>query len=354
MYILNFIIITILLVLAGSQKKNEKDFKWLLPVIFIQLLYIKCFVDINTVSDLDSYKDHFLEVRYLGWIEILKTKAEFGYYIIAKICYSVSQSFQFFLFVYNSIMLSLFFVWIKRESVNVELSVVLFLLLAYSGSIYILRQYMAIAILLLSYRYILERKLIKYLLVVVIAISFHRTAVIFLPLYFIFNQKNKYAIVLAIVSFGVIAFWAVQNPYLFVENLTANENYMKYLDKEEYSGTIMVALVNMTFLAAYIFIIGKKILHDDVSRLFFIMLTIATIVSFWGVGFPLVGRLVKYYDIVLIVTIPFMAKNIKSLSVRYAFVAIVCLLEFYIAFLSSSAKDYVDMKVPTIFDISFI
>lgn len=348
--ILNFFIISFILLIASNSKKKDSVFKWLLPVIFIQLLYLKSFVDINTVPDLDGYRDHFLEVRYLSVVEIFKVKAEFGFYLLAKLCYSISHSYRFFLLVYNAIMLSLVYVWIKRQSVNVALSVVFFLLMAYNGSIYVLRQYMAIAILLLSHRYIIDRKLIKFVILIIIAMSFHRTAIIFFPMYFIYNVKNLWTAGIVIGVIGAGVYWATQNPYFFIADLNGNENYMKYLDQSQYSTTITTALICFSFLMAYILIIKKKILQDGVDRMFFYMLLIATIVCFLGAGLPLVGRLVRYYDIVLILIIPYIAKHIKNAPFRYAFIMIVFLLEFYIAFLSSSADDYVYMKVPTVLD----
>lgn len=84
-----------------------------------------------------------------------------------------------------------FFVW-KAIDDNVSdqykvFSMVLYYLLFYSFSFNIMRQMMAMSILLFSYRYIKKRELFKFLICVVIASLFHTSAIIGFALYPIYG-----------------------------------------------------------------------------------------------------------------------------------------------------------------------
>lgn len=84
------------------------------------------------------------------------------------------------------------FRWIKSESKWPLLSLVVFIGMGmWNSSMFILRQWCAMAILTYSYKYIKQRKFVPFMIVVLIAMMFHRTAAIFVLAYFIENISIK-------------------------------------------------------------------------------------------------------------------------------------------------------------------
>ena len=86
----------------------------------------------------------------------------------------------------------------------------------------ILAATMAGAIILLSYKYIIERKLGKFIIIVIMAASFHNLAFLFLPIYFLYKYKMN----------GKFLFITVITAVLFGEIFPIKEVLMDYLAKD--------------------------------------------------------------------------------------------------------------------------
>ena len=343
--VINFILVTFFLILYKSNEKNERIAKILLFLIFTQLLYIKTFADIDSLPDLISYRDHFEYVQRVDWNDIFVEKTEFGHFILCKLCSLISGDFRFFLFVYSFVFLYLYFMWIRKHSVSIPLSILLFLLLTFNGSLYVLRQHMAIAILLLSYPYIIRRDFISFFIVVCLASSFHLTAIVFLPVYLFYNIGKWRSMIMACLVGGEIAVWMAHNPYLLLAFLSDDSKYTSTFDSGDFSTTSTGALISAFFLMTFIFYIRKKCVLPGYYRLFFYMLIISTVILFVGIGLPLFPRLASYYSVSLILIIPLVATHIQNRYIRLLYVACVLCLETYLAFFTSSAQDYMAIKM---------
>ena len=76
-----------------------------------------------------------------------------------------------------------------------------------------IRQYLAAAVLFAGHRYLYDRKLIKYLLVVFLASLFHTTALVMVPVYFLVGRKITFRnIILILISIIIIRY---SYDYLF-------------------------------------------------------------------------------------------------------------------------------------------
>ena len=88
----------------------------------------------------------------------------------------------------------------RRYAKNYPLASILFMALVFYFSFTYLRQMFAAAIIGLSIRYIIERKFLKYCAIIIVAFSFHNSAIIFFPMYFIANKKYSKARILLLMS----------------------------------------------------------------------------------------------------------------------------------------------------------
>ena len=88
----------------------------------------------------------------------------------------------------------------RKYAKNYFLASALFLALVFYFSFTYLRQMFAAAVIGLSIRYIIERKFLKYCAIILVAFSFHNSAIIFFPMYFIANRKYSKAHILLLMS----------------------------------------------------------------------------------------------------------------------------------------------------------
>lgn len=128
--------------------------------------------------------------------------------IYELVCKTIFNNFLFFALVstvINTILLIRFF---KRYSISLLFALATYL--AFNGfelSINLMRNSMAIFIVLNAIPYIEERKFGKYLLMCVIAMGLHLSSVIYIPMYFILNRKvNKWIFLTAILAGNIILF----------------------------------------------------------------------------------------------------------------------------------------------------
>ncbi len=111
----------------------------------------------------------------------------------------------------------------------------------------ITRQSLAVAIILLGYQYIVERKLIRYLLIVFIASGFHISALLALPLYLLINKKKEINSWIAIILILGIVFFIMNPSWIFtmLSSIPGFERYSFYIDyaKETNNRIIFINII---------------------------------------------------------------------------------------------------------------
>ncbi|MBF1590178.1 MAG: EpsG family protein [Prevotella shahii] len=114
---------------------------------------------------------------------------ELGYaYLNILISYFTANRY-IFIFVVTLLIYLLYYINIKRYSSDYRIALLLFLGLLFFFTFTYLRQMIGVGIAGLSLKFIYERKLWKFVIVVLIAASFHNSALILLPVYFIPIKK---------------------------------------------------------------------------------------------------------------------------------------------------------------------
>jgi len=174
-----------------QTSKNKKFFLFLCAVIFIgQMALIN---PKNTQTDIMMYYYTFERSKSLTLSYIFDTyKYEQGYQILNWIVAKTLKNWTYFIIIFYGFVYFFICRFIYKYSNNIYLSMILFITLGFYGfSLTGLRQTIAISICLWSYDYIKKRKLIPFLLVVLLAFSFHKSAIIFIPLYFLGNLRIK-------------------------------------------------------------------------------------------------------------------------------------------------------------------
>lgn len=135
-----------------------------------------------------GYLESFQTISDLSWTEVLVLDAfqnyERGYLLLNKLIGSVSTHQQFFLLCCGLLSILPIGVMIGRYSRNCRTSFLIYLglpafLIAFSG----LRQAIALAITFYGYRFVRERKCVRYFLTVLLACQFHSSAVVSLLVY---------------------------------------------------------------------------------------------------------------------------------------------------------------------------
>lgn len=225
------------------------------------------------------------------------------------------------------------------DRISVGMSIFILLILCYLPSFNAVRQYVAIGILMLSFKYIENKRLIKFFILVFIATIFHYTALVFIPIYFILYKKiskTKIAVIIGGAFTIILGYNFIISTIISIS--PAFEKYERYL----YTGNgqfnmimfLFQAIIVSFILLAYNPLKNSNYFMYNLVYVFFISI----VVSFLGNMVLFVGRISYYFEISLIILIPYICKNIvraKDKPIIYTIIIILFILYWYITFIYS-------------------
>lgn len=192
-----------------------------------------------------------------------------------------------------------------------------YLFLFYNLSLNAMRQSVAIALILYGYKYIKEKKNIRYLIVVLVATMFHSSAVAAVTLLVIgllSNGKQKLvtkSLMLAL-CFGFVLFFP-QIIKIFVNTGIISTRYFAYaINTKRGGGFERIILLCMPFIIMTSYgIRGYSGLKKEVFNELSMFLGFSTILSLMAFRLTYAVRVAYYFDIMLAILSPFLMENSK-------------------------------------------
>lgn len=319
--ILYFVIIIffLLLTITADSKQNRA-----IPFFsFLVLFIVSAFRKETVGGDLKRYLPTFDRVQHTNWGDLLTWNdsqfsffSEYGFRYLQKVMSCIDGSNQFYIIFTSFFVIGTAMYAINKFSVDKALSVLVYVSIAYLNSFNIIRASLCISICLLSFQYIKERQLLRFLIMMAIAISIQRTSIFFIPAYSLYNLKfNNRLIIIGIVCSLTASmvltgseFANFVNTYFTIFEISDES----YLISDASTGLTSLALFLLfaTFFSLYIY---KKNKNEDKDMEFFIyVLVIATIIQFFSSVFMLLNRISLFYYSYLVFFIPYMLKKYKK------------------------------------------
>lgn len=217
-------------------------------------------------------------------------------------------------FVSSVITITLFYRFARDLSPDPALSLYLFTLLPvfYLASFNAIRNFLAIAIFAYSLKFILSKSPFRYIIMVILASMFHKTAIVLLPLYWVLRIKPKlinYLLVLIPIVFfaeyfelfaGLYGLTGLSLTYLTKAGVTQTGVslvsiaviplfviFLSILWRQRYDGRVVIAL-NLWYLAV-VLVILQFLLPSIDPKLFY--------------------RLTGYFTISIMIIVPFLVER---------------------------------------------
>ena len=130
---------------------------------------------------------------------------EIGYEIWSNIFYKIGLSYHHFTFINTVADILILAYVLKKYSKYPIFSMFLFLAVqGLSFEVDLLRNAKAVLLFIISIQFIKERKIIPFLILNILGMTFHMSSVIYLPMYFILNRNYSRKIVLPLIILGNI------------------------------------------------------------------------------------------------------------------------------------------------------
>ena len=231
---------------------------------------------------------------------------------MVNLIYIISNQNPDWLFIICSI-ITFFFISkaIKDQSVNVIFSIALiFFIRYYFLTLNIVRQGIAMSIILCSYKYIKEKNFKKYIITILLASCFHMMSLIYIPIYFLYKVDWKKKRNLVIMVLLPILFIGL---YLIVMKYT---KYGNYLGSKFHNNEFLVheIILSGTVLVLATLQIRKVSIEREYFYVYYILQIITFIVAILSKILPVADRLVWMVYAQNIFFIPLIVRNIKEIN----------------------------------------
>lgn len=181
---------------VGSVPIKESQRKYVLYAGAIVVLFFQA-LRWKTGTDWDPYYNEFLVADFLGKYDDF----EFGYRVLNVLSREIFGNFTALLFIECGLNLIFIILYLRKiKTVNPCIGLLYF----FSLAIFPIRFNLASSIVVYSYCYIIRRKFFIFLILNLIAFSIHRSAIIFLPMYFICQRNYSLKVYATIYIIAII------------------------------------------------------------------------------------------------------------------------------------------------------
>ena len=289
-YILNYITIAFYWLLIKDKKK-------FVLISCLQMWLIMALRSTAMGYDIENYEIYYKSYSansfhsMLTSTRLIRNQAvnwglESGYVWLNWICAKCGLSFHSFLVVHAAICMIGLGKFLKRYSSEALFTLMIIISFGIWGSFFtVLRQALALVVLLQSIDSIKGRILWKFLLYIVVACLFHKAAVFFIPTYWLYiipiNRKNVFFVVVSAITW----FLAVPRVYSFFSFLLGLLGRSEmYVIGDMQTNKMIICFVAL-LIVVFTFRKKKRIGETDDFRL-----------SFWGLVLTIFVEIISLYN----------------------------------------------------------
>lgn len=314
-YILFFIICLIIAYGADNICNKRNPLK---PVLFI-IVFLFMGLRYGVGQDyFFTYVPVFNSILHTG----TANGVEPGYILYNKIILFFSKDYAFLFISIAFIFCLMIFLTIKEYKVSwLFVSVVFIAGGFYFYSFNVMRQCLTISMFYYSLKFVKRKKILLYMIINLLAFFIHKSAIIFIPLYFVLGRKfsiKTYTILLLL----IIILRSSVLPILF--KLLEGTKYINYLTgyyNDSSSSKITVSqYLNIFCFVIYAYLSLKRDVSKDKSFTIFMNVHFLGIISTVFVGIvPLIFRISTMFYLIQFVSVPYVIKYHISKNYRLLF-----------------------------------
>lgn len=292
-----------------------------------------CKYDIEDIIIFSEY------IKDSGWSFFCKLFEPFGFFVFVA-CLAFFSNLIYYKFIKENV---------NKQDYWLAVFIYLFTFDLFVLQLSMIRQGFVIALFVLSYHYLNKRKILVPIIITLISISFHKTALVLIP--FLFFSKYPFKRLgkptsLAIIGVFVICILSSSLINNFLSSLLAFDALSIYdskyaLEEGNKIGIRMLFEFIPFFIAAY-YIWSSKTVNGP--RYLVFLSTISALIYPFTTIIHLILRLSFYFSIFSIATIPITYKELNNQLARYLLLSIYFIITIYV---------YIDRFTNSVYTDSF-
>ena len=196
-----------------------------------------------------------------------------------------------------------------------------------------LRQTIAICFIIWAVNLGIKRGFFSYLILILIACGFHKSAIVMLPLYFFMKESKikKNNIITILIILTILMTTPLLNSILNKIIIYFPNNYKFYLE-QGLQNSITSTLISGIFFIITILNINKL---DGKSIVYGKLYLVSTIISILAFKVSMISRIGMYFDVFMIIAIPNILSKVKNRlykSILLITIISICILRYVLFF----------------------
>lgn len=298
---------------SGSQGVRRIS----IGAVMLALIAFAGLRDFRVGTDTGNYVQYF--ERSESFASLFEQKNEVGYNLLAWVARNFSDSYSVLLLLIAAVVVPCYLSTIVKLTRRYETAFYLFITLGvytffFNGA----RQGIAAAICFIAIRFLLERRLLPYLLTVGLATLFHKTALIALVLYPLASSRVDWRRLAALGAATVVLVVFLQ-VFVGLAAELLDDKFAAYAEKGEGGGQVWVAFLLAQGVMLYLF---KDKVHDPkghygrLLNIYLIGLVPALTSTLSGVNPSGLLRLHLYFSSVAILLWPMVFLHFRTTPLR--------------------------------------
>ena len=323
------VILILLIGICGLLMRSGIALKVYFTVSLLILTILSAFRSLNIGNDSFDYALSFVRIGEYPGIFDNTSRYEIGYIILNKFLYYFSKD-PFILFFLSSVFVTGTIFWfISKYSKSVWMSIFLFLnLRIYYFTLSGIRQSIALSIVLISFHFLHKNKKLPFILLVILASTFHSSAILFLIVYPL--SKIKYTKkVMMVYLLVALLLYSTFNSFMNIV-FSIFPQYLVYNGSDYFENT-QVASVLDSLIVLLILFVGAFIFWKSAKKSYFFnvmlhIISIATVITLVSINASIIKRAALYFFTFSIVYIPLILNEInhkqKRLLLSYLFIVL--------------------------------
>lgn len=329
------IVFTYILGYIMRPNKVKENRKVYLIIVFSILTIISAIRNYTVGVDTWQFCGDFVKIGKLTFFEAMeKTRYEIGFIVLCKILYFISANHQILIIVTSVFIMGAIGLYIYEESTDVIMSSLIFILLnCYAMYMSVMRQAIAISIILIAYvLFFKKNKTLKYIISVVLASLFHSSAIFMVILVLLKDKKfeRKYyhiAILMAIVFF-------VFSDTIFDIVTMVFPTYAGYKNSSFFESNYFASLINAVVAFAFFtygIMTNKEDYKDKEKTNFYSFLMLFNFLFYvLTIRINIFARVTTYFNIFNIIWIPMIIDNLTKNKNSNRIIMISCITAYWL------------------------
>lgn len=339
-----------------SRGKDVSNRNKIITISSFLFIYLICIVrDYSVGVDIPAYKEAYEMSSGYEWFDASWIYMEPGYVFLMKVISSLGLSFRMFMSVAYLLLVVPISIYIIKYSKDPSLSIIIFICFTFFVFVLsALRQTLAFSFCLMAFLVATrkgKKSLLLYCCLLLIAFSMHKSAIVFLPTYYLMRKRLNFKRIVLYVLLGFVA--SIWKP-IIIQYFQSNEISKYGIDQNLTAGSSLVFIIVIIIISwllsrksnsiGQVYEIDKETINIDLLN-YSNLLAFSALVQIAFSG-TILMRAAMFYQINILIVLPNMLilMHPKVRPIARCIIILLMLAVFYFTVLVPKQFDIVPFK----------